>query len=82
MGRPCPGFIPQGIVSASLSWAVTERLSTITELFFSTKEERDGRDSLLTTLALMYRVTARLAVDAGCGPRSPGGGPTGRRSSG
>jgi len=69
------GFIPQGIASASLSWAVTERLSTITELFFSTKDERAGRDSLLTTVALMYRVTPRLAVDAGMRTTLTGQGP-------
>lgn len=69
------GFIPQGIVSASLSWAVTERLSTITELFFSTKDGRDGRDSLFTTVALMYRVTPRLAVDAGMRTTLTGQGP-------
>lgn len=69
------GFIPQGIVSASLSWAVTERLSTITELFFTTKDERAGRDSLLTTVALMYRVTPRLAVDAGMRTTLTGQGP-------
>jgi len=69
------GFIPQGIASASLSWAVTERLSTITELFFTTKDERAGRDSLLTTVALMYRVTPRLAVDAGMRTTLTGQGP-------
>ncbi len=53
------GFIPQGIASASLSWAVTERL----------------RDSLLTTVALMYRVTPRLAVDAGMRTTLTGQGP-------
>jgi hypothetical protein len=69
------GFIPQGIASASLSWAVTERLSTITELFLATKEERGGRDSLLATVALMYRVTPRLAVDAGMRTTLTGRGP-------
>lgn len=69
------GFIPQGIASASLSWAVTERLATITELFFTTKDERDGRDRLLTTVALMYRVTPRLAVDAGMRTALTGQGP-------
>jgi Putative MetA-pathway of phenol degradation len=69
------GFIPQGIVSASLSWAVTERLSTITELYFTTKDERDGRASLLTTVALMYRVTPRLAVDVGTRSTLTGRGP-------
>jgi Putative MetA-pathway of phenol degradation len=69
------GFIAQGIASASLSWAVTERLTTITELFFTTKDERAGHDSLLTTLALMYRVTPRLAVDAGVRTTLTGQGP-------
>ncbi len=69
------GFIPQGIVSASLSWAVTERLSTISELSFSTKDERDGRAGLLTTLALMYRVIPHLAVDAGMRTTLAGQGP-------
>jgi hypothetical protein len=69
------GFIPQGIASASLSWAVTERLSTITELFLATKEERGGRDSLLTTVALLYRVTPRLALDAGMRTTITGQGP-------
>jgi hypothetical protein len=54
---------------------VTERLTTITELYFATKDERDGRDSLLTTLALMYRVTPRLAVDAGVRTTLTGRGP-------
>jgi hypothetical protein len=69
------GFIPQGIASASLSWAVTERLSSITELFLATKEERGGRDSLLATVALMYRVTPRLALDAGMRTTITGQGP-------
>ena len=69
------GLIPQGIASASLSWAVTERLYTITELFFSTKDARDGRDSLLTTVALMYRITPRLALDTGMRTTLTGQGP-------
>lgn len=69
------GFIPQGIASASLSWTVTERLSTITELFLATKEERGGRDSLLATVALMYRATPRLALDAGMRTTITGQGP-------
>ena len=44
------GFLPQGVASGSLSWAVTERLSTITELFFATKDERDSRANLRTTV--------------------------------
>ena len=69
------GFIPQGIVAASLSWAVTKQLSTITELYYTTKNKRDGRDGLLTTVALMYRVTPRLAVDVGMRTTLTGQGP-------
>lgn len=69
------GFIPQGIASASLSWAATERLTTITELYYATKAERGGRDGLLTTVALMYRVTPRLALDAGMRTTLAGPGP-------
>jgi hypothetical protein len=73
--RDPDGFIPQGIASASLSWAATERLSTITELFFATREERDGRASLRATLALVYKLTPRLALDAGVRTTVTGPGP-------
>lgn len=69
------GFIPQGIASGSLSWQVTERLGTITELFFATKEERDSRASLRTTVALLYKLTPLLAVDAGMRSTLVGPGP-------
>ena len=69
------GFIPQGIVSGSLSWAVTDRLSTITELYFTTRSERDARDSLLATVALMYQVTQSLALDIGARTALVGTGP-------
>jgi len=76
LGQTRPGgFIPQGIVSGSLSWAATERLSTITELYFATAEERGARASLLLTLAVVYKVTPRLAVDAGVRTSLAGPGP-------
>jgi hypothetical protein len=69
------GFIPQGIASASLTTPVTDRLSVITELFFATKEERDSRASLRSTLAVMYKVTPRLALDGGFRTTLVGPGP-------
>lgn len=69
------GFIPQGIVSASLSWAATDRLTTITELFFSTKDERDGRESLRATVAVSYRVASWLVLDVGARTTLTGPGP-------
>jgi len=69
------GFLPQGVASGSLSWAVTERLSTITELFFATKDERDGRANLRTTVALLYKLTPLMAIDAGMRTTLVGPGP-------
>ena len=73
------GFIPQGIVSGSLTWAVTNRLSTISELFFTTKSDRDAHDTLITTVALMYLLTPNVALDVGARTALVGTGPTGRR---
>lgn len=69
------GFIPQGVASASLSWAATERLATIADFFFATKEEHDGRASLRATLAVVYKLTPRLALDAGMRTTLAGPGP-------
>ncbi|HWP74077.1 MAG TPA: hypothetical protein VNU03_06170, partial [Methylomirabilota bacterium] len=69
------GFLPKGVAAGSLSWAVTERLSTITELFFATKEERDSRANLRTTVALLYKLTPLMAVDAGMRTTLVGPGP-------
>ncbi len=69
------GFISQGIASAALTTPLTERLSAITELFFNTRKERDSRATLLTTLAVMYRITPRLALDGGVRSTLVGPGP-------
>ncbi len=69
------GFIPQGVASASFSWAATERFATIADFFFATKEERDGRASLRATLAVVYKLTSRLALDAGMRTTLAGPGP-------
>jgi hypothetical protein len=59
------GFMAQGVASGSLSWAATERLAAIADFFFATKEDRDGRASLVATAAVVYKLTPRLAFDAG-----------------
>jgi hypothetical protein len=69
------GFMAQGVASASLSWAATERLATIADFFFATKEDRDGRASLRATVAVVYRLTSRLALDAGMRTTLAGPGP-------
>jgi hypothetical protein len=69
------GYLPQGLASAALSWALTERLTAIGELFFTTRDERDGRDSLLATAALMLRLAPWLALDAGMRTTLTGRGP-------
>lgn len=69
------GFLAQGVASASLSWAATERLATLADFFFATKEERDGRASLRATAAVVYKLTPRLALDAGMRTTLAGPGP-------
>jgi Putative MetA-pathway of phenol degradation len=69
------GFLPQGLVSAVLSWAALERLSLWGEVFFFSPAQRGGRSQLGLDAGLMYFVTNRLALDfavfttvAGAGP--------------
>ena len=69
------GFIPQGIASASLTTPVTDRLSPSQNCFSTPREERDSRASLRTTLAIMYKVTPRLALDGGVRTTLVGPGP-------
>lgn len=69
------GYIAQGIASAALSWGLTERLTAIGELFFATRDAREERDGLFTTVALMYRPVPWMALDAGMRTTLTGRGP-------
>jgi drug/metabolite transporter (DMT)-like permease len=69
------GYLPQGLVSAVLSWAVLERLSVWGEVFFFSPAQRAGRGQLGLDAGLMYFVTNRLALDAAVFTTVAGAGP-------
>jgi len=58
------GYLLQALASASLSYEVSPRLSALVELFFHSKDERDGRELLGMTVGVIYLLTQSVAVDA------------------
>lgn len=69
------GSLLQALVSASLGRAVTERVSTFVELFFASRGERDGRDSLGLDTGVIYLLTRQIALDAAVVTTLTGRGP-------
>jgi hypothetical protein len=63
LGQP-QGALLQGLAAASLSREFSDRLSPFLELFFASREERDGHDTVGLDVGAFYRVTRRVAVDA------------------
>ncbi len=69
------GFLLQALVSASLSYELTPRLSPLIELFFRTKDERESRDLLGLTAGVVYLLNESFAVDAAVRTSLMGRGP-------
>jgi hypothetical protein len=69
------GFLLQALASASFSYPLTERLSAFAEVFFNTKDERNGRDLLGMSAGGIYILTESIAVDAGVRTTLTGRGP-------
>ena len=69
------GYLLQALVSASLAKEITERLSGFAELFFTSRGERGGRDSLGFDTGLVYLLTRQLALDAAVAITLTGRGP-------
>jgi hypothetical protein len=69
------GYLPQGVVSAVLSWAALERLSVWGEVFFFSPAQRGGRLQLGVDAGLMYFVTNHVALDAAVFTTLAGAGP-------
>lgn len=69
------GYLLQALVAASLGRALTDRLSAFVELFFASREERDGRDALGLDAGLVYLLTHRIALDAAVETSLTGRGP-------
>ena len=68
-------FLLQALVSASLSRPISERLSTFAELFFASRGEREGRDTLGLDAGAVYLLTSRLALDVAVVTTLTGRGP-------
>ena len=58
------GYLVQGLASASFSKQVTRRLSGFVELFFASRDQRDGRENLGFDTGVLFAVTRSVAVDA------------------
>jgi hypothetical protein len=69
------GYLPQGVASAVLSWAIFKRLSLWGEVFFFSPAQRGGRGQLGLDTGLMYFVTNYLALDAAVFTTVAGAGP-------
>lgn len=69
------GYLLQALVSASLGHDVTDRLSTFVELVFTSRGDRDGRNTLGFDTGVVYLLTRRLALDAAVGTSLTGRGP-------
>jgi hypothetical protein len=69
------GYLLQALASASVSRKVGERLSPYAELFFASREERDGRHTLGFDAGLIYLLTRRIALDAAVETTLSGQGP-------
>lgn len=73
--RPA-GYLVQGFGTAELQAVLLpRRLEAFGELFGFTREERDGRGRIGLGAGLVYRLTPRLALDAGVETTVAGAGP-------
>jgi hypothetical protein len=70
------GYLVQGLGSASLQRTLlAQRLVVFGELFFFSRDERDGHHRFGTDVGLLYRLTSHLAVDAAVETTLAGRGP-------
>ncbi len=58
------GYLAQAQVSASLSRELTRRLSAFGEVFYASRAERDGRDSVGADTGVVFRAARDVALDA------------------
>jgi hypothetical protein len=72
--HPC-GYLVQGQASGALTYRLTDRLSVYGELFFFSREERNGPHQFGTDGGLIYLVTPTIALDVALQTSLAGGGP-------
>jgi Putative MetA-pathway of phenol degradation len=69
------GYLAQAITTASLSREILPSLLSFLEVLYNSPAERGGRGQLAVNVGLVYRLTPRLAVDAGIQTSLAGQGP-------
>jgi hypothetical protein len=63
VGQP-HGYLLQGLVSASVTREFWGRLSPFVEVFFASRDERDGHNTVGLDTGIVYLLTRRIAIDA------------------
>jgi Putative MetA-pathway of phenol degradation len=61
------GYLVQALTAASISRELGGRLSAFAEVFFASRDERDGRDMVGIGAGVMWKVLPTLALDAAVG---------------
>ena len=74
VGQP-HGYLLQALASASVSREFMGGLSPFVEVFFASRDERDGRDTLGLDAGVIYFLTRRVALDAAVEAAFRGNGP-------
>jgi hypothetical protein len=69
------GHLLQALLAAELERSLGEQLSVFAELFFNSRDEREGRDRLGAGAGVTYLVSSRLALDASVETTVAGAGP-------
>ena len=69
------GYLLQGIVAAGLSRDLTDRITLFSDLFYVSRDERDGRDRVALDAGVMVRPTPIVALDASVVTTLAGSGP-------
>jgi outer membrane putative beta-barrel porin/alpha-amylase len=76
VGQSRPGgYLVQALAAAGASRDVADGLTLFTELVYTSRDERDGRDSLLVDLGAIWRPTPTVALDASAVTSLAGRGP-------
>ena len=76
VGQSRPGgYLVQALAAAGASRDVTDWLTLFTDVLYTSRDERDGRDTLLLDLGAIWRPTRNVALDASALTSLAGRGP-------
>lgn len=69
------GYLLQALATASLNAEIGERFLPFVEIFYTSRDEREGRGTVGFDAGLVYRITRRVAVDVAVATSLAGNGP-------